>query len=261
MAGNVDVGHLLVGHLGSQAIEVVDYRGDGPFIAGDELGGEDHQVAPANVDLLVGLQGHASQGAQGLPLAAGGDDNGFGRRQPLQVPHVDLQFRGDRENVQLLGQPGVGHHGLAVEQHLAPVLGGNIDDLLHPVDVGGEDRHDHPARSFPHQVLQGDADLPLGQGVAGALGVGGVGEQRQHPLFAVMGKAVQVRGLAGHRGLVDLEVAGMGQIALRGAHHKTHPVHDGVAYPDEFEFEGSQSQGFRGPDQTAGRSAPAGRVP
>ena len=82
----VDVRHLLVHHLGPQAVEVVDHRGDGPFVAGDELGGEDHQVAGLDVDLLVGLQGDAGQGAQGLSLAAGGDDDGLGGRPGAPGP-------------------------------------------------------------------------------------------------------------------------------------------------------------------------------
>ena len=89
----MDVRHLFVDHFGPQAVEVVDHRGDGPFVAGDELGGQDHQVARLDVDLLVGLHGDAGQGAQGLSLAAGGDDDGLGGRQPLQVPHGDLQVR------------------------------------------------------------------------------------------------------------------------------------------------------------------------
>ena len=94
VARGVDVGHLLVDHLGAQAVEVVDHRGDGPFVAGDEPGGEDHQVAGTDLDLLVGLQGHAGQGAQGLALAAGGDDDGLGGRQAVQVADVDLQAGG-----------------------------------------------------------------------------------------------------------------------------------------------------------------------
>ena len=146
---------------------------------------------------------------------------------------------------QVLGDPGVGHHGLAVEQDLAAELGGDVDDLLHPVDVGGEDRHDHPARGLADQALQGDADLTFGQGVAGAFGVGGVGHQGQDAFFAVVGEPVQVHDGAGHRGLVDLEVAGVRQVALGGVDHKAHPVHDGVADPDEFEFEGPQGEGLR----------------
>ena len=104
-----------------------------------------------------------------------------------------------------------------------------------------------PSR-LPDEALQGDADLPLAQGVAGPLGVGGVGHQGQDARFAVMGEAVQVHGAAGDRGLIDLEIAGMDQQALGGAHHKPHAVHDGMAHPDEFEFEGPQGQGRPGAD-------------
>ena len=258
---DVDVRQPLVHHLGPQAVEVVDHRGDGPFVAGDELGGQDHQVAGLDVDLLVGLHGDAGQGAQGLSLAAGGDDDGPGGGQPLQVPHGDLQAGGDVQVAQFLGQPGVGHHGLAVEQHLAPELGGDVDDLLHPVDVGGKGRDDHPAGRLPDEALQGDADLPLGNRVAGPLGVGGVGHQGQDARFAVVGKAVQVHGAAGNRGLVDLEIAGMDQEALGGAHHEPDAVHDGMAHPDELEFKRPQGQRLPGDDLPQVGVRPAGRAP
>ncbi len=83
---------------------------------------------------------------------------------------------------------------LPLNRTLRPNLAAHVDDLLHPVDVGGEDRHDHPARGLPDQALQGEADLPFGQGVAGAFGVGGVGHQGQDAVFAVVGEPVQVHG-------------------------------------------------------------------
>ena len=169
-------------------------------------------------------------------------------RQALQVPHGDLQAGGDLQVAQFLGQSGVDQHGLAVEQHPASELGGDVDDLLHPVDVGGKGGDDDPAGRLPDEALQGDADLPLGNRVPGPLGVGGVGHQDQDAGFAVMGKAVQVHGAAGNRGLVDLEIAGMDQEALGGAHHEPDAVHDGVAHPDEFELKGPQGQGLPGVD-------------
>ncbi len=63
-----------------------------------------------------------------------------------------------------------------------------------------------------------------------------------------MGKAVQVHGAAGNRGLVDLEIAGMDQEALGGAHHEPDAVHDGMAHPDELEFKRPQGQRLPGDD-------------
>ena len=114
--------------------------------------------------------------------------------------------------------------------------------------MGGKDRDDDPAWRLPDEALQGDADLPLAQSVAGPLGVGGVGHQGQDAGFAVMGETVQVHGAAGHRGLVDLEIAGMDQEALGGAHHEPDAVHDGMAHPDELEFKRPQDQGHPGGD-------------
>jgi len=52
-------------------------------------------------------------------------------------------------------------------------------------------------------------------GVAGAVGVGGIGEQQQHAAFAVIGEGVQVEELVIGGGGIDFEVAGVNDDAAR----------------------------------------------
>ena len=45
---------------------------------------------------------------------------------------------------QFLRHGGVVHHAAAAECHLAAILHGQIDDLLHAVDVGSKGGNDDP---------------------------------------------------------------------------------------------------------------------
>ena len=128
----------------------------------------------------------------------------------FRPPAAHLLFRRDAEISQLAGQADVGHHAAAVEEDLAPLLGGDVDNLLQPGNVRGEDRDDHPAPGLSDQIFQGVADLPLRQGIAGTLGIGGIGEQGQDPPVAIVRKTVQVGGLPGGGGGVDFKITRSG---------------------------------------------------
>ena len=60
--------------------------------------------------------------------------------------------------------------------------------------------------------------------ITAALNVGRVLEQRQHALFAVLGKGMQVEELVVRRRRVDLEVAGMNHHAERRVNRQRHTI-------------------------------------
>ena len=82
--------------------------------------------------------------------------------------------------------------------------------------------------------------LFLGGGEAGALGVGGIAQQRQHALFAVLGKGGQVGGPAREGGVVHLEVAGLEHDARRALDGEGHRVGDGVVHMDGLDGKAAQ---------------------
>ncbi len=89
------------------------------------------------------------------------------------------------------------------------MLDGHVRHLLKAVDVAGEGGHDDPPLCDVEVVFEGVADLLFGLGVARPLHVGGVGQQAQNALAAVVGQTVDIDGLPVQGREIDLEVAGV----------------------------------------------------
>ena len=84
-----------------------------------------------------------------------------------------------------------------------------VQDLLHPVHVGGEAGDDQPLPALAEHPVQGGGDVALRRGEAGHLGVGGVDHEQVDPLLPESGEGPQVGDPAVQRQLVHLEVAGV----------------------------------------------------
>ena len=193
MAGDMGVVHILVDDLGAQGQQAVDHLGDRLFVAGDGAGGDDDEIAGAHLDVAVAGLGHAGKRRQRLALAAGGDEHHLLRRVLVDLLNVDEDGVRHMQVAQLLGHLGVGDHAASAHRHLAARLDGQVDDLLDAVDVGGKGGHNDAL--FARPVEQSADPLGhrlLGGGEAGALGVGGVGQQRQDAAAAVLGDGGQV---------------------------------------------------------------------
>jgi hypothetical protein len=88
-------------------------------------------------------------------------------------------------------------------------LGGDVDRLLHPVDVGGERRDQHAPVALRDQVAEDLADGALRLGDAGALRVRRVAEEEIHAAAPDLGEPAHV-GLEPIDGrVVELPVAGV----------------------------------------------------
>ena len=84
------------------------------------------------------------------------------------------------------------------------------------------------AHAFGHRLLGG--------GETGALGVGGIGQQRQHAAAAVLSNGGKVGdGVARKRRVVDLEVAGVQHDAGRALDREGERVRDAVVDMDRFD--------------------------
>src|SRR4029453_18140058 len=122
----------------------------------------------------------------------------------------------DAQVAQVGRDPHVADHAPADQGELAAEAGGGVHDLLDPVDVAGEaGDHDAPPGRL-EDVLQGPADLDLGDDEAGLIGVGGVRQEQVDPLGGQPGQAAQVGRAVVDRGQVHLPVAGGHDRAPRG---------------------------------------------
>ena len=108
---------------------------------------------------------------------------------------------------------------------------------------------DDPLFACPgKQIGKAFADLVLGGGEAGALGVGGIAEQRQHAPAAVLGNGGQIGGIAGNGGVVYLEVAGLDDHAGGTLDGVGHRVGNGVVHMDGLDGKAAQTEFLPGLD-------------
>ena len=218
--------------------ELIDDRRDRLLVARDRAGGEDDRVAGADGDLAVQAVRHAAEGGHALSLAAGRDDDGLFSGIVFELFDVDQGVVGHIEHI----EPGRGlddvDHAPALDDDLAAIFIGVVDDLLDAVHVGGEGRHDDPrVRVVAEDLIDAPADHFLRGCVPRALRVGGVAHEGQDARVAELGEALQVDGIPVDRGVVDLEVSRVHDRARRGGDRQGSRIHDGVVGLDELHIE------------------------
>ena len=233
----------------TQQQQTVDDLGHALLVAGNGICRNDNEVAGAHAHLTVAAGCHTGKGTQGFALAAGGNEHYLLRRILVQLIHADEGALRDVHIAQLLSHGGIVDHAAAAEGHLAAILHGEVDDLLDAVDVGREGRNDDALVLRPgKQAADTGGHLLLGGGEAGTLRVGGVAQQSQHTLLAVLRQSSKVGGAAGQRGVVDLEVAGLDDGASRAVDGKGHRIRDGVVHMDGLNGKAAQLDLLSGGD-------------
>ena len=237
VAGHMQHVRLVIHHVGPLAEQLVDDPAHRHLIAGNGGGGNNDLVLGADVDLLMGGEGHAVQGAHFLALAAGGDDDLLLGRQALDAVDVHHRALGQLHIPQLRGHLHDVLHAAAGDGHLPPAGGGGVDDLLDAVDIAGEGGDDNALfapSELPDKRLAHGA---LAHGIARALHVGGVRQQGQDTLLAQGAEPGQVDDLPVDGSGVDLEVSGVDHGAHAGMDGEGHGVGDGVVHMDELHLE------------------------
>ena len=136
------------------------------------------------------VERHARERRERLALAAGGEDEDL--LGPVVVDLGELDHRPVRhlEDAEVAGDVDVLDHRAAGDGELAAVQVGDLDGLLHAVDVRGEAGDDDAALGLGEDLVERLADDGLGRRGALVLGVGGVAEQRQHALLAQRAKVL-----------------------------------------------------------------------
>ncbi|MNK59669.1 hypothetical protein D3C87_787870 [compost metagenome] len=226
----------LVDHVRAVLEEGIDHARDGPLIAGDGNGREDHRISRHHVDVLVLVVGDPGEAAGGFALRAGRDDDDLimGKLRGL----VDLEQEAVRylQEAVLARLLGGLHERAAHQGDLAAVLLGEVTEDLNPVHVGREGRDDDPVLGGGEGAVQAHLDHALRGGEALARGVGGVRQEDEHALFAQLGELVEVEVLAVDGGLVHLPVAGIDDGAGRGMDGDRAGVGNRVRDPDVLDL-------------------------
>ena len=112
------------------------------------------------------------------------------------------------------------------------------------MDVAGEGGDDDALVTAIELAGKGLAHRLFAHGIAGALHIGGVRQQRQHALPAQLAEAGQINDLAVNGRGVNLEVAGVHHRAHAGVDGEGHRVGDGVVHMNELHLELSCPDGL-----------------
>ena len=181
--------------------------------------------------------GDASEGGHRLTLRTGAHEDELVVLHVVRLLEVDDGAFGDVQVAEVSGDGHVAHHRAADEDDLAPVLVGDVDDLLDAVHVRGEAGDDDLAARLRERLVERGSDGGLRLDEAWHLGVGGVHHQQIHALLADLAEFHQIGDLVVERQLVELDVAGVNQGAGGRLDVHGERVGDRVGDGDEFEVE------------------------
>ena len=235
----VDIDHPRVEDPDAVPSEPVAHGGDRSLIARDRVGTEDHRVVVVELEPLALANRHLGERGPRLALRAGAHDQGLLRIEFVEVFDVAQRPVGNPQDADVPGQLDVAAHR-EPERHQHPiVLDRGIGELLKPMDMTGERRHDDPTTLLPtNQRGQIATDLRLGAGSARRIRIGGVSHQQ--PDAGIVGEGAdtaEVGAAPVDRGEVELEVARVQDHALRGVERRDVARGDRVGHREEFAVE------------------------
>ncbi len=134
----MDFAGRFIDHLRAPTVKVVDQIGNGLFVAGDKLGGQNDRVAMFEHDLLVVVVRDAHQGGQRFPLTAGGDDGHLFAIEVSQIPQLAQGIVGNLKIAELPGHCAVLLHAAAMQDDGAAAGSRGVHGLLDAVNVAAE---------------------------------------------------------------------------------------------------------------------------
>ena len=210
------------------------------LVAGNRRSRDDDRVAIMHGQGLVLAVGHAGKRRQGLALRPGAHHDDLVLGKVVDVVGIDDIGLVDLEIAELPRDAGVGEHGATGDHDLATALLGGVAYLLETVDMAGEGRDEHAARSVLDRRVQRGADLSLRPGESRDGRVGGIGKQQVDPL---LGELVDRRVVGSHAvdgGLVELEVAGVHDGSLRGADEHAERAGDRMRHREEVDGDATE---------------------
>ena len=235
MARNVDV-ELAIGNGDRTEIaQRVHDPADGDFIARDLLGREDDGVALDQFQFMAS-ECDPRQCRAGLALPAGGKDHHLVARQAHGF--VEPHRLGEVEQITI----GLGDAQDAIERstgnaHLSSGFDRHLAKRLEPRGVGGKSGDQHPPLGFLDRLAETGMDPGFGPRRRVLKDVGRIAHQGEDSLIANVMHHLIARWDPEHRCLVDLPVAGVEDIAVRGLDHQAIALGDRVGQRFEGDLE------------------------
>ena len=159
---------------------------------------------------------HSGQRRHGFSLAAGRHKHHLLVR--IVPHHIDVNQRILRylQIAELRSNGNDVDHAPAFYDNLPSVLVRYIDDLLHPVHVGGECRNNETLLPVLREnQVERPADGLLRHRKSRPLRVRAVAHQGQHTFLSDLGKTLQINGITEYRRVIYLEIARMNDCSGR----------------------------------------------
>src|SRR5882762_1476423 len=161
---------------------------------------------------------------------------------------MDQHPLGNLDITQIFGDLGGVLHGAAEKTDFAAVLPCHVYGQLDAVNGGREAGNEQTPLGADKHFFELAVDRTLARRVALALDVGGILQERQHPLLAVLGETVQVEEAVVGGRWIDLEVTGMQHHAERCVNGERDTIHKAVRYLQRMNGEWSNLEAFSGLD-------------
>ena len=129
---------------------------------------------------------------------------------------------------------------------LRPCSQAMFDRQLDAMNGRGKTGNKQPPLGVGEDFVELAAHGALAGRVSLALDVGGILKQRQHALFAVFGKGVQIEELVVSGSGIDFEIAGMNDDAQRSVNGQRDAIHQAVGDPNGMDGERANLEAFAG---------------
>ena len=208
MTGNMNAFALAVNHLGSENHQPVDRVHHGNGVPRNGARGENDRVGGLHLHLRVFTPGDPAEGSQTLTLTAGHQQQRLPIGDVVDLLDRHKQLIGSTHVAQLPGLADHIEHRPTEQANLATVLERQFKNHRHPMNRAGEGGDNHPALGTGDMPVKIWKHRAFRRTESRHLRVGGIAEQTENALVAVMGQPLYIEMFTIHRGVVELEIAG-----------------------------------------------------
>ena len=217
----------VVDNVDPQLGEVVHDADHAALVSWDHLGGEQERVALLQFQTQVAALAELGGGGASFPLAAGDQKHDVLARHLHRV----LGRNGAGEIGQQAGLHRRFHHAAHRAAQKADGPARRVRRLrqrLEPRDVGREGRGDHHSGGISEKLRDRRAERRLRPAGVVREDIGGIADQRLHPVLRHLREHGGIEGITDDRGHVDLEIARMQHPARRRIDAQPRAFRNGV---------------------------------
>ena len=235
-------GIVSIDHAGAKLHQLVDDLVHAMLVAWNQGARKNDSVEFVDGDVAMVAVGDTAKRGHRLALGTGAHVDELVVLHVMGLLQVDDRVFRKSQVAQIRSDGHVANHGTAHEHHLATVLVGGVDNLLHAVHMAGEAGHDDLARSLGECLIKRWTNGGFRFDEAWNLSVGGIHHQQIHALFAELAELHQIGDAMVERQLIELDIAGIDEASGRSLHEHSQSVRNGMRDVHELKIERTDLQ-------------------